>query len=124
MKTNKATHEELLRLEKSLLDPSVRKSVAEINKLLADEFIEFGKSGKIHTKSDEMKGLPTGEEFKYKMDSFQSKQLAKDVVLVTYKITIKEKIDRTAISSLRSSIWKLIKNRWQIVFHQGTLTSN
>ncbi len=124
MKTNKAIHEELLRLEKSLLDPNARKSVVEINKLLADEFIEFGKSGEIHTKSDEMKGLPTGEEFKYKMASFQSKQLAKDVVLVTYKITIKEKNDNAAISSLRSSIWKLIKNRWQIVFHQGTLTNN
>ena len=44
--------------------------------------------------------------------------LAEDVVLSTYFI-----VDTTRNrNTLRSSIWKLIDGRWQLYFHQGTIT--
>ena len=42
---------ELKGLEEELLVPTVRKS-PRLEELLADEFIEFGSSGRIYTKND------------------------------------------------------------------------
>jgi hypothetical protein len=47
---------------------------------------------------------------------FTVRRLAQDVMLVTYRTTIQNR----AVSRLRSSIWKLIEGRWQMIFHQGT----
>jgi hypothetical protein len=41
---------------------------------------------------------------------------------VTYRVIRQGTADEPPIYSLRSSIWKLIDDRWQMVFHQGTLT--
>lgn len=53
---------------------------------------------------------------------FQVKLLSPDVVLTTYRVVkLSEKRSETG-HSLRSSIWKSIDKRWQMVFHQGTPT--
>jgi hypothetical protein len=46
-------------LEQSLLEPSVRQSVTLLNQLIADDFIEFGSSGKIYNKKDIIDSLPS-----------------------------------------------------------------
>jgi hypothetical protein len=46
------------------------------------------------------------------VQDFATRELAPDVVLVTYKTA----------SALRSSIWKRIGGKWQMIFHQGTGT--
>jgi hypothetical protein len=46
-----ALEAELKGLEESLLDPDIRKST-QLVELLADEFIEFGSSGRVYTRDD------------------------------------------------------------------------
>jgi hypothetical protein len=46
-----ALKSELKGLEESLLDPDIRKST-QLVELLADEFIEFGSSGRVYTRDD------------------------------------------------------------------------
>lgn len=57
------------------------------------------------------------------MSDFKSKPLSATVVLNMYQLTRVfgkgEKLSR----SLRSSIWKYEDGRWQLVFHQGTMTT-
>lgn len=99
-------------LEQSLLDPCVRQSTGQLNKLIADDFLEFGSSGKVYNKQDCIK--PDEDLRKFVVSDFKIKELSKDVTLATYKTT------EYGIASLRSSIWKHYGNEWKMIFHQGT----
>jgi hypothetical protein len=57
------------------------------------------------------------------MLDFQIKQLAADVVLATYKVVKHGETREAKKYSLRSSIWKINDDKWQMVFHQGTPTT-
>ena len=106
-------------LEERLLKSEVRGSPDEVGYLLADEFIEFGSSGGVYDKRQVIVALqqemldPTT---RVSLVDFVARRLAPEVILVTYR-TIRP--DRPE-SHLRSSIWKLVEDRWQMVFHQGT----
>ena len=99
-------------LEQSLLDPYVRQSIGQLNKLIADDFLEFGSSGKVYNKQDCIK--PDDTPRKFVLSDFKIKELSKDVTLATYKTT------EDGIASLRSSIWKRCGDEWKMIFHQGT----
>ncbi len=47
MRTLPITAEALFALEERLLDPRVRRLASEVEKLLADDFCEFGTDGKV-----------------------------------------------------------------------------
>lgn len=102
-------------LEKALLEPSVRHSRDQLIKLLADDFIEFGSSGNVYNKADVIASLLCETSRTLIVDAFDIKELSKELVLSTYKITEGDTI------TLRSSIWKHSEIGWQIVFHQGTI---
>ncbi|WP_173915345.1 DUF4440 domain-containing protein [Halobacillus sp. Marseille-Q1614] len=109
--------EQLKKLEESHLNLEVRRSSEELDKILADEFFEFGSSGKIINKNDCINAGVTLDELK--LYDFEIHPLARDVVLTTYYIHNKTK----KRNSLRSSIWKFQKGRWKLFFHQGTVTN-
>jgi len=111
--------EKLLDLEEKLLKPDIRTSPKELDQLLADDFFEFGTSGKIFTKEDCV-GCGNGLTVrKMTLSDFQINVLAPDVTHTTYRI-----FDETRnLHTLRSSIWKFIDGRWQMFFHQGTTTN-
>jgi len=109
--------EHLLRLEESLLQPGIRTNRAELDRLLADDFFEFGSSGRVWYKRDfSEEGLSIRKMTLY---NFEIHPLSEDVVLTTYQVKDEMRKQHT----LRSSIWKFINGRWQMVFHQGTPTS-
>lgn len=96
--------------------PETRATPEEMGKVLAAEFFEIGSSGIMFSREDCLVegGL---EQWDVSMSNFEVHPLADDVVLTTYRIE-----DRTRMrNTLRSSIWKLIDGRWQMVFHQGTI---
>jgi hypothetical protein len=106
-------------LEEELLKPEVRRSADRLSHLLADEFIEFGSSGCVYDKRriiEALKQEPSDAKDHISLVDFTVRRLAQDVMLVTYRTTIRNR----AVSRLRSSIWKLIEGRWQMIFHQGT----
>ena len=109
----------LLELELQLLKPHVRKAPGEIDQLLADKFFEFGSSGTIWYKKDFVGGQGISVRDMI-LTNFQFYPLADDVVLVTYHIKDVSRKQNT----LRSSIWKFIEGRWQMFFHQGTITES
>jgi hypothetical protein len=52
---------------------------------------------------------------------FKTLVLAPGVVLVTYRAGREHGSEASSEASLRSSIWKRIDGRWQMLFHQGTV---
>lgn len=111
-------HDLIYKLEKSLLDPPARQSAAKLNELLAEDFVEFGSSGKVYSKALIIERLPEEEPFKYELRDFKTKNISDNVVLATYVINIE------GTESLRSSLWIEKEGRWQMTFHQGTKLAN
>jgi hypothetical protein len=119
MEDKNSPQEHIRRMEERLLLPDVRKSAKELDELLADDFIEIGSSG-IYNKRQIIESLKDEPPTKRSLSNFKTFTLAPDVVLVTYRIAQLGSSDKPPIYSLRSSIWKLLDGRWQMVFHQGT----
>ncbi len=79
--------------------------------LVADDFLEFGRSGRVWTRDsirDLLDGPPDASLGSW--EDVAVAELADGVALVTY---------RTAATN-RSSIWVRREGRWLIRFHQGT----
>ena len=108
----------LQHLEELLLTASVRRGSSVVASLLADDFREFGASGRIFNKGSILAELTTESAATLTLDDFACQQLAPGVALVTYR---SQRIDATGTrTALRSSLWIHRDNRWQILFHQGT----
>ncbi len=112
--------ESIKKLEASLHQPEIRKDVQILNKLLADEFIEITKSGKVCTKSGIINALSNETSAEIKMSEFSLSVLAENIILVRYIAhQIPQKVHPVVVSR-RSSIWKLFGDNWKMIFHQGT----
>ena len=112
---------QLLALETALLDQKMRIGRDRMAELLADDFFEFGSSGRIWTKAATLEGLAAGhsaEAVVRTVTDFAVRHLADEVALVTYAVSRHEA--GAEVQTLRSSIWKREKENWRMVFHQGT----
>ena len=108
--------EHIKELEKRHTGLEVRNSRKELDKILADDFFEIGSSGYMFDKKECLEsGVVLTEMSLYNHEIYP---LSSDVVLSTYFVVDKTRNRNT----LRSSIWKLIDGRWQLYFHQGTIT--
>lgn len=107
---------DLFELETSLHKREIRNSPAAVAALLADDFTEFGSSGRVYDKSAiiELLREAMDSDEKIKVENFVVRQLSPNIALVTYL---------SSKSTLRSSIWRLSDGRWQMIFHQGTRIS-
>ena len=121
MDTREELADHLQKMEELLHLQSVRSSKHELDKLLADEFFEFGNSGNIWTKEAVIRALKSESFSRRSISGFKLTVLAPEVVLVTYHVHRVETRERPSADSLRSSIWKRIGAGWKMVFHQGTL---
>ena len=117
-------YELIFDLEDRLLQPEIRGSREEISMLLADDFVEFGVSGRTFDKLQVLEELPHSPAVPVIIENFQVKVLSPDVVLATYRAVKTNESREEMRNSLRSSIWKFLDGRWQMVFHQGTRTIN
>ena len=109
---------QLQSLEEELLRPDVRRNSARVAELLADDFREFGASGRIFDKASILRELSDESPARLSLSDFACRQIAPDAVLVTYRSTRSDRAgERTA---LRSSLWLHRDGRWQLLFHQGT----
>jgi hypothetical protein len=122
MQADPVLEDHLRQLEERLLQPSVRKSAEEVSELLASEFIESGSSGRIFDKQQIIASLQMESTVRRSLVDFKTWILSPGIVLVTYRAIRQVAPGEQLIYSLRSSIWKLIDGRWQMVFHQGTLS--
>ena len=114
-----ALADQLRGLETSLLQPDVRKS-KELVALLAEEFIEFGGSGRVYTKEDLVAVLQAESPSTQETGNVKVELLAPTVALLTYFIRLEA---TPPAYTLRSSVWRKQGAEWQMVFHQATRTT-
>ena len=122
MRLRSADAEELKRLEEALLRPDVRRSPEQMDALLADDFVEFGKSGRMYGKADLLDIAAQPCDGRLSLREFSATALAPSVALVTYRSMLRTADGRVRYA-LRSSIWTRTAQGWRLVFHQGTPTA-
>jgi len=108
----------LCELEESLLRPDVRKS-KRLVQLIAEDFVEFGSSGRTYTKADLVEALKAESPVTQSTSDFRVSILGRDVALLTYRI---HRHSTPPLHTLRSSIWRMRDGQWQMIFHQATPT--
>ncbi len=111
-------------LEESLLDTAVRRDGDRLRELLAEDFLEFGSSGRVWTRKSIIDLLATETNFfRPAIEEFQCSFLSEKVALVTYHTVRNDAKTGERLASLRSSIWVLHDGQWRMRFHQGTRTN-
>lgn len=112
---------ELRGLETELHQNETRHNRQRMEALLHAEFLEFGRSGRRHTRAEVL------EEFgaDNRLPAIHSGQfglivLAEHVALLTYVSAHRDAKGDLYHHSLRSSVWVRTKVGWQLRFHQGT----
>ena len=114
----------LRELEQRLHSIAGRRNMEIVQSLLADDFVEFGSSGKQETIAALQSEHASGAAFKIAFEDFKVKRLAPHLCLATYRSTYANLVSGETRQSLRSSIWRHDGASWQIVFHQGTAIPN
>jgi hypothetical protein len=119
-----ATAAQLRKLEESLLDTAVRRDRKKMRSMLAENFLEFGSSGRIWNRNSIIELLSQETAFvPPAIEDFRCAFLTDDVTLVTYRTVRTDPETGEVLASLRSSIWKNESGTWRMRFHQGTRTS-
>lgn len=109
----------LRRLELALQSASVRSSAEQLDALIAEDFREFGSSGRVYDKADVISALlDTESNDPAEMQDFLVNALSDTIVLATYTSVRPSSLGKT--KTRRSSLWRLSGRNWQMVFHQGT----
>lgn len=108
----------LRQLEEDLLRSEVRRDSIRVSALLADEFREFGASGRVYDRSSVLSELASESPADLSLTDFVCQQPAPGVALVTYRSTRADAAGTR--NSMRSSLWVLRDGCWKILFHQGT----
>jgi hypothetical protein len=114
---------QLRELEESHLRADIRSSPESMRALLADEFVEFGSSGRIYDRAAVIASLSGQPHFNSRIDDFVVRALSSEVALTTYKLSAWSTSGGQVRVTLRSSVWVHRAGSWVLVFHQGTLAS-
>ncbi|MEJ6402725.1 nuclear transport factor 2 family protein [Yoonia sp. 2307UL14-13] len=114
---------EIRALEESLWRAETRFDDGFLKRVLAEDFVEFGWSGRTYRRSDLIGegDIPGIIDATLSLRDFTARYLSEDVVLVT---CVSEDRDAGRIRlGKRSSIWIRAAGRWQLRFHQATPTT-
>jgi hypothetical protein len=86
----------VIELEQRLLEPGVRRDRDAVERLLHEDFCEFGASGRVFDREAIIDALLASDGRTAKAWGFQATRLGPDAVLLTYQ---------TDTPSLRTSVW-------------------
>jgi hypothetical protein len=104
-------------LEAELLSPSAEKA-DRVARLLAEDFVEYGRSGRVHGRAEVISALaaraPSTEVTAF---DFSVHLVAPNTALLRY-VSCHQAAGKAY--ALRSSIWQIQNGQWRILFHQGT----
>jgi hypothetical protein len=117
---DEVTATELERLELLLMDPAVRRDRERVAGLLAEDFQEFGSSGRVWTLATTLEQLRSETYSPPVIECFACRVLVEDVALVTYRAVRSNGATGERKVTLRSSIWVRMSGNWKMRFHQGT----
>lgn len=110
--------EELRGLEEDLWREETRFDIRYMTRLMAEDFIEIGRSGRIYDRASILAAprQPIGAVIPLR--NFRVRPLSDSVVQTTYDSCTKR--DGEALYAHRSSIWSYEDGSWKLRFHQGT----
>lgn len=100
----------LLDLERRLAGIGKRLPAEHAAALIADDFVEFGSSGRVWNKTDIVAAMAQWPPIDGTLEDFTVRELSATVCLVTYRLG----------PTLRSSIWRMDGDQWRIIFHHGS----
>jgi hypothetical protein len=106
----------LIELEHSLWRTETRGDRAYMEKTLAPDFFEFGRSGRTYTRTQTLDARV--DPFEATLHNFDLRLIAPGVALVTY-VSEAQFGSVTEIGN-RSSLWTRSGGAWRLRFHQGT----
>ena len=89
-----------------------------MEQIIADDFFEFGRSGRIYHRQDTLSIPKSSFEATLPLPDFDVRLLTPDVAQVTYNSAVT--YDGVVQKGRRSSIWSRTSKGWVLRFHQGT----
>ncbi|WP_431247662.1 RNase H family protein [Leifsonia xyli] len=109
------TDEEVVaRLERELLEPSVRSDASRLAELLHPSFSEIGRSGRLWGRDAIVSELADEDAPAAGLEVLGVDRVSRDALLLTART-----VDARG-ATLRSSLWVQSSGRWRLRFHQGT----
>ena len=108
----------LQRLEEDLWREETRFDSPYMEQLLAEDFFEIGRSGRVYRRVDTLAVPRQPIEAVLPLPDFDARLLTEDIAQVTYNSAVT--YDGVLQKGRRSSIWSRASNGWVIRFHQGT----
>jgi len=117
MELNGSAIAKLRDLEESLWRSETRFDPAHMESVLAPDFFEFGRSGRIWAREDALGVDPKAIEATLPFEKWSVRVIDETTVQVTYVSQVKyDEVQRAN----RSSIWSKTDVGWRLRFHQGT----
>lgn len=114
--------EDLVRLEKELHDPSVRKDTKRLGQLLHDSFTEIGRSGILLDRDQTVSALSSESIHAVWSQDYAAQTIDDELVLLTYRSARIEPNQTLSRYSRRASLWQRTDRGWKMRYHQGTPT--
>lgn len=116
MEISRKDRETLQRLEQELWDSDIDKE--RLQELLADDFFEFGRSGRVWYREDTLATTRQKKDTLSPLPELHIRLLDENIAQVTYDSAFS--YDGVIEHTHRSSIWSRTTNGWELRFHQGT----
>jgi hypothetical protein len=118
MEISKEDFERLQQLEESLWRTEYRFDRAYMERTLAPDFLEFGRSRRAYTREDTLDIESHPIRATLPLPRFEVRLISADVALITYvsEVACGDEIE----TANRSSLWSRYPTGWRLRFHQGT----
>lgn len=113
-------HATLVELETALWREETRFDRAWMDRVLHDDFVEFGQSGRVWDRATTVDVEPAEIGAILPLRDVEVHEVADGVALLTYTVTDQFGEGRSARHTRRSSWWLRRQHGWRLRFHQGT----
>jgi len=108
----------LTELEEAMWRAETRFDPTFMERVLAADFFEFGRSGRIYSRQQTLASRKHEIEAELPLPDLQIRLLDETTAHVTYNSKVR--YDGVVEHGRRSSIWSRAGNSWVLRFHQGT----
>jgi hypothetical protein len=118
MELSREDRDALERLEEELWREETRFDLGRMNEVIAPDFFEFGRSGRVYRREDTLATRQGPIDAAFPLRAFKARLLAPGVAQVTYDSAVRS--GGVVQWARRSSLWSRSENGWVLRFHQGT----
>jgi hypothetical protein len=118
LEISKEDHAALSRLEEDMWREETRFDMHFMERTLARDFFEFGRSGRTYTREQSLAVPRQPTEAIFPLPNLRIRLIDEDTAQITYDSAVT--YDGIVEHGHRSSIWSRTSHGWVMRFHQGT----